>query len=53
MKKRIISLFRKAYNRLFRKKTRRTIWGQKFDEDSFYSESYLSYKPSIKNLQDS
>lgn len=53
MKKKITSLFKKAYNRLFRKKSHGTIWGQEFDKDSFYSESYLSYKSSIKNLQDS
>lgn len=34
MKKRITSLFRKAYNILFRKKTRRTIWGECFKIDS-------------------
>ena len=31
MKKKIKDLFRKTYNKLFRKKTRRTIWGKKFD----------------------
>lgn len=31
MKHKIKDLFRKAYNKLFRKKTRGTIWEQKFD----------------------
>lgn len=31
MAKKIISLFKKAYTKLFHKKTHRTIWGQKFD----------------------
>lgn len=31
MKNPIKSLFRKAYDKLFHKKTHRTIWGQKFD----------------------
>ena len=39
MAKKIISLFKKAYTKLFRKQTRRTIWGQKF-----YSEGSLSSK---------
>lgn len=26
-----MNIIRKVYDRLFRKKTRRTIWGQKFD----------------------
>lgn len=34
MKQKIKDLFRKAYNKLFRKKTRETIWGRKFDETS-------------------
>lgn len=31
MKQKIKDLFRKAYNKLFRKKTRGIIWGQSFD----------------------
>ncbi len=31
MKQKIKTLFSKAYTKLFHKKTRRTIWGQKFD----------------------
>jgi hypothetical protein len=27
----MLDYFKRAYDRLFRKKTRRTIWGQKFD----------------------
>lgn len=37
MKQRIKDLFRKAYNKLFRKETRRTIWGKKFDETATLS----------------
>lgn len=44
MAKKIIGLFKKAYTKLFRKKTRRTIWGQKFGYKSdFYSDSYFSH----------
>lgn len=31
MRRKIKSLIAKAYNRLFRKKSHRKIWGQKFD----------------------
>lgn len=37
MKKKIKDLFRKAYNKLFRKKAHGTIWGQKFDGTSTLS----------------
>ena len=31
MKNRIVTLFKRAYNRLPRKKTHRAIWGERFD----------------------
>lgn len=31
MKTKIINLFKKAYNKLPRKKTHRAIWGERFD----------------------
>ena len=43
MKQRIKDLFRKAYNILFRKETRRTIWGY-----PFYSQGNMSAKGNPK-----
>lgn len=51
MKHKITSLFRKVYNKLFRKKSHGTNWGQKFNGSSSYSDSYFS-KSSTKNLKD-
>ncbi len=50
MNKEIIkSFFRKAYDKLLRKKTGREPWREKFD--GFYSEEYISKKGGISKEQ--
>lgn len=44
-----MNIFRKVYDRLFCKKTRRTIWGQKFDE-SFRRQFEAAYPIGAKFL---